>query len=78
MVSKAESNTEACPRCSGRGSVICPQCKGTGELRNVSWVVIGPCTTCGQELKGFVPCPKCQGIIGAPCFAGRAQLAKGR
>jgi len=56
-----EAATMACPRCSGKGSIVCPECKGTGEERNVFWVVVGPCHTCVPSRRGFVTCPKCRG-----------------
>jgi DnaJ-class molecular chaperone len=54
---------ETCPRCGGRGLVVCPECGGTGESRNSSWSVTGPCTRCERLLfKGFLLCPKCKGL----------------
>lgn len=53
---------EVCPRCGGRGLVVCPQCGGTGETRNESWAVVGPCTRCERVFKGFLLCPKCKGL----------------
>ncbi len=57
-----------CPRCAGKREVACPECKGTGEARNESWVVVGPCKRCaGSKRKGFVTCPKCSGTgLAAP------------
>jgi DnaJ-class molecular chaperone len=51
-----------CPRCGGKGLVVCSECQGTGEARNSSWVVVGPCTRCERIFKGFVLCPKCKGL----------------
>ena len=53
---------EICPRCGGRGLVVCLECGGTGEERNSSWVIVGPCRRCERIFKGFVLCPKCKGL----------------
>jgi DnaJ-class molecular chaperone len=53
---------EICPRCGGRCLVVCPDCGGTGEARNSSWSVVGPCTRCERMFKGFLLCPKCKGL----------------
>lgn len=53
---------ETCPRCGGRGLVVCPECGGTGEARNSSWTVTGPCSGCERVFKGFLLCPKCKGL----------------
>ena len=53
---------ETCPRCGGRGLVVCSECGGTGEARNSSWSVVGPCTRCERVFKGFLLCPKCKGL----------------
>jgi DnaJ-class molecular chaperone len=57
-----EEYKETCPRCGGRGLVVCPECQGTGEARNSSWSVVGPCTRCERLFKGFLLCPKCNGL----------------
>jgi DnaJ-class molecular chaperone len=57
-----EEYKETCPRCGGRGLVVCPECQGTGEARNSSWTVIGPCAGCERVFKGFLLCPKCKGL----------------
>jgi DnaJ-class molecular chaperone len=53
---------EVCPRCGGRGLVVCSECGGTGEARNSSWSVVGPCSRCERVSKGFLLCPKCKGL----------------
>ena len=51
-----------CARCGGKGLVVCSECQGTGEQRNSSWVIVGPCPRCERIFKGFVLCPKCKGL----------------
>jgi DnaJ-class molecular chaperone len=57
-----EEYRETCPRCGGKGLVVCSHCQGTGEERNSSWVIVGPCPRCERVFKGFVLCPKCNGL----------------
>ncbi|MDM8000744.1 MAG: hypothetical protein QUS33_12355 [Dehalococcoidia bacterium] len=40
---------------------MCPTCQGTGDIRNESYVVVGRCHDCLEEIRGFIVCPSCLG-----------------